>query len=109
MELREAALELQEENIQLREEISKLKATLNKKVQMTYQAPFYWKKTDEGQDGPYCQKCFDESGNSIRLQDQGNDSWTCLSCSKWYTGPNHKEVDINDLDYSSSNRFGGFI
>src|SRR5688572_5655942 len=35
---------------------------------MIYEKPYYWNGTDDNRDGPFCQRCWDEKHQAIRLQ-----------------------------------------
>jgi hypothetical protein len=100
MELREAALELQEENLELRAKVTSLEKSLAEKNSLKYEAPFYWNVIDDKKDGPYCQQCNDNSNKQIRLQDNGDDYWQCLSCKQGYCGPNYNP-DNKNINFES--------
>jgi len=55
-----------------------------------YEKPSYWIKTNEGKDGPFCQKCFDADQKMIRLQGGCNDKWLCHACKSYFYGPNYQ-------------------
>jgi hypothetical protein len=95
MELREAALELQEENLELKERVTQLEKKLKEKDSLVYEAPFYWKIVNDKKEGPYCQQCNDNDNKHIRLQDNGDDYWQCLTCKQGYCGPNYGPEDLN--------------
>lgn len=63
-------------------EIKELKQKLSVRDAVHYRAPFYWSLTAEGEDGPYCQKCYDVEGRLVRLQKSVNreNVWSCRAC-----------------------------
>lgn len=82
IDLRDQIFSLREENLKQKEQITQLKNQMSVKEKVTYEAPYYWTTTDEGQkDGPFCQKCYDKDSELIRLQDCKRGTWKCLSCS----------------------------
>ena len=86
IELREAALLLQEENLNLRERIRALEAAAAVRDSIVWNRPFYWRNLDAGgEDGPYCQRCYDAEEKLIRLQDLANGYWRCNKCSSTYS------------------------
>ncbi|MGX1923939.1 hypothetical protein ACUALS_01715 [Vibrio sp. NH-7] len=97
MELREAALSLQEENLDLKEKVVQLEKELNRKNNLDYEAPFYWRVQDNVKDGPFCQQCQDNADKQIRLQTDGEDLWKCLTCNRSYRGPNYIERNYDYL------------
>ena len=94
MELREGALELQEENVELKEKIKSLEASIEFKQKIEWQKPHYFIVTDNTQEGPFCQRCYDVNEKLIRLQGRNNDFWSCLECNSTYKGQNHRTQSI---------------
>lgn len=83
IELRESALELQEENVELKEENRKLKENLDLKEKLHYDGKMYWINNEEssgGNEGPFCQRCYDVTGKLVRLQKSIRDFRRCLEC-----------------------------
>lgn len=89
MELREGALELQEENLDLKAKIKELEAALKRRDEVVYEKPSYWIVSDNGEDGPFCQRCYDVEQRLVRLQGGNNDCWDCESCKSHYRGPKY--------------------
>ncbi|WP_020562097.1 hypothetical protein [Methylosarcina fibrata] len=89
MELRAGALELQEENLDLKAKIKELEAALKRQGELIYEKPSYWIVSDNGKDGPFCQRCYDVEQHLVRLQGGENDSWNCKSCKSLYRGPKY--------------------
>jgi len=74
-------------------EISELTKKLKTKENVTWEEPYYFIITDEGKDGPYCQKCHDSKQLLIRLQNHDVGYWSCNECNSNYTDKNFKEDD----------------
>jgi hypothetical protein len=53
--------------------------------------PFYWIKTEEGAEGPFCQKCYDSEKKLVRLLDQGDNCYECKVCKSRYLTLAHRE------------------
>jgi hypothetical protein len=88
MELREAVLNVREELLTLREENGALKRAASEREQLTFDGAVYWHEDDEGvQQGPFCQKCHDADGKTVRLQKcqpEFHFTWTCNVCHMHY-------------------------
>lgn len=59
---RDMVLDLREENQSLKDEIEKLKEQLSNKEKMKFDGLVYRK---EGDDKPFCQKCYDDDSKSV--------------------------------------------
>lgn len=63
------------------------------KREMIFESPVYWKKTDDGKDGPYCQACYDKDSIAVRLYLGKEhyigiqDVWECRVCKSEYDKP----------------------
>ncbi len=68
-------------------EIADLKRAASERAALEYEAPFYWRATDGGRDGPFCQRCNDVDGKSVRLIDVNQGRWHCAGCKAVYAGP----------------------
>jgi len=84
MELREICIKLQEENHNFRRRITELKNILSISKNLIWESPYYWVKSDDGKDGPFCQVCYDKEKHLIRLQKHGKSAWSCYSCENSY-------------------------
>lgn len=91
MSLREEALSLQEENLELRQRLSDIEAHVAAVEELSFDGRVYWRDLDGGQEGPFCQRCFDVDGRSIRLQSGHSTAngrtmrwWQCKACDKHY-------------------------
>lgn len=89
LELREAAMELQEENLELKARISQLEKRLAVKEKVLWRKPSYWLHSEDHEDGPFCQKCYDSNQDLIRLQGGENDCWECKECRSSFVGPGY--------------------
>jgi len=93
MSLRQEALEMQEENVELkiknlelRKKIDDLKQNIKDNDHFVYENHYYWRLTDDGKDGPYCQKCYEDKQKKVHLIRSG----TACFCSV---------CNFNSLDY----------
>lgn len=88
MELREAVLNVKEELLALRDENTELKRVAAEREQLIFDGAVYWLDDGEGgQEGPFCQKCHDADGKTVRLQKCQPDysyKWTCTVCRMHY-------------------------
>ena len=88
MDLREAVLNVREELLTLREENSALKRAAAERDQLTFDGAVYWHEDSEGVErGPFCQKCHDADGKTVRLQkcQPGySHTWICNVCHMSY-------------------------
>ncbi len=67
------------------ERIAELLAAIETKHNIKYEKPYYWLGEGQERDGPFCQRCFDNGGKLIRLQDYENGYWDCKVCKNTYT------------------------
>jgi ribosomal protein L37AE/L43A len=88
--VREELIKIQDENVSQKARLKELDERLELKGRVVFERPSYWVMTEGQLDGPFCQKCFDVDSLLVRLQLNGNDTWTCLSCKSVVLGPNYK-------------------
>ena len=92
--LREKVLTLERENESLKDENASLKDDLRELRQRAvkkprWDSPYYWvEKADGGEEGPFCQHCYDKDGELRRLQG-GTPAycrgyWKCTVCKNEY-------------------------
>jgi len=93
--LREQAVDLQEENLKLKEENLSLRKKYDTRKDLVYRGSYYFLVCEDGEDGPFCQRCFDSEGKLIRLQGGVNDKWACRECKSAFYGPNFKPPRSN--------------
>lgn len=60
--------------------IRELEESLSLKGNMIWRDPVYYLKTQNGEDGPYCQQCYDNNQKAIRLQTIEEGNWVCKAC-----------------------------
>ena len=90
-EIKMETAEIKSSMIEKDEEILQLKKQLQLKNDLVYDTAYYWLKTDNDNDGPFCQKCYDVDKQLIRLQKIGkNDLWNCHNCSGTFTGKDYR-------------------
>jgi hypothetical protein len=58
-----------------------------------YQDPAYWLTSAAGEDGPYCQHCYDSDSKLVRLQDELNGAWGCRVCKNQFFEPQRRASD----------------
>jgi hypothetical protein len=91
--LADAKIEIAEIQDLLREKDTLIRQLTQKndlEASIVYEAPYYWKMIEEGQDGPYCQRCYDDKHKLTRLIEKPNirGSYHCNVCNTWY-GESH--------------------
>lgn len=87
LELREEYLRLREENLELRTKLHEVEEANAIKSQMVFEEPFYFKSEGESKDGPFCQRCYDAKGITMRLikvDDNPFGSHRCPDCEQYY-------------------------
>ena len=74
-------------------EIKRLKSELETRENLVWEPPYYFTKTENGRDGPYCQKCYDSNSKLIRLQPVGSNDgyWMCHNCDSRYKDSSYTE------------------
>jgi len=78
--------------VEREEEIRRLKDDLRVKGGMEYEQPYYFLRTENGKEGPFCQKCYDSNKKLIRLQLPGREGyWECNECKSGYKDGNYKD------------------
>ena len=87
--LEEAFLEFHEENLGLRLELRAVQESLQEKVTMKYEAPFYFLFDGGLKDGPFCQRCYDVDGKKVRLIEHSfmAGSHRCNACDSYFGPP----------------------
>lgn len=84
--------------------IKDLRAKINLQKEVVWETPYYWRVTEQGKDGPYCQQCFDKNKELIRLQGNGGGYWACKTC-----GNNFLDRTYNasaGVIFTTSGRYG---
>ena len=67
-ELREENLKLLEENRQLNGDLKALQALQILAADLQFRQPAYYRKTETGEDGPFCQRCWDVDRRLVRVE-----------------------------------------
>jgi len=83
IELREAVLNVKEELLELREENTELKRAAAQRQNSKFDGHLYWLETEGERQGPFCQKCYDKDGKTVRLialPAGWNFDWNCTVC-----------------------------
>ena len=78
--------------MELQNKINTLEAELKKRDEIYWEEPFYWTKSSEGKlEGPFCQRCYDTSGNLMRLH-HGLLRYRCIECGQTYQTAKQKSA-----------------
>ena len=84
--------EVQELLINSEKEKKELQDQIALKESLLFEPPYYWRILEnDDREGPYCQVCYDKEKKLIRLQDEKQGQWRCLSCKEFFTDKNYQE------------------
>lgn len=77
-------IKLKEENYELKKKLDKLAEESEIQSKLVHENNHYFVKTENGNDGPYCTKCWDSEHKLVRIH-TGNSShgvqyYTCPNC-----------------------------
>jgi hypothetical protein len=77
----------------LKENEDRPKAIVKKKklaVEVIYDAPYYFIRTDSCRFGPFCPRCYEDKQATVRLIEQRTilGRFHCYICDSWYGNPN---------------------
>ena len=61
-----------------------LKEKINVKENLVHRAEVYFLKKEDGEDGPFCTKCYDTQSFLVRMTDWDQDLKRCPNCGKVY-------------------------
>lgn len=77
------------------QEILSLKASMRLQKDVVWQDPYYFLKSDELTDGPFCQQCYDNERKLIRLITNGyaNGVWVCHTCKNSVTDDSYVQYE----------------
>lgn len=85
--------------------IKDLQESLDVRQRLAWEQPYYWLDVKGVKEGPYCQQCYDNGRKLIRLQSNGNGTWSCRTCQNNYRdktftqpGPSRAITDHNQLE-----------
>ncbi len=79
MNLQTKVLEYQDQIHRLEKENEKIKQEISTRQSLTFRKSAYFQETENGEDGPFCQRCYDVDKNLVRLQDYGH-VFYCQQC-----------------------------
>ncbi|WP_419813437.1 hypothetical protein [Bacterioplanoides sp.] len=96
---------IQTEILEKQNQISDLESRLNTESKMIWDSPYYWLGEKTDQNGPFCQKCFDDNKKLIRLQGNGEGYWSCKVCKSNYTDSTY--VSPSSVAFSSTDDWRG--
>ena len=88
--------------------IRELEIRLNTKAKVQWKEPSYWLETETGQDGPFCQKCYDTEGKLVRLQGDGDGWFECKSCKSSYVTAENRAREDAAIRAHNANMRGGY-
>ena len=77
--------DIQQTVVEAEARIKELEARLATRAKLTWDEPLYWRETDTGRDGPFCQRCYDAEEKLVRLQGSGAGHYSCRACKCDYT------------------------
>ena len=74
-----------------------LEQQIDVRQSLVWEEPLYWRKTEAGTDGPFCQKCYDVDSKLVRLQGDRNGYYECRSCKSSYVSQEHREREAESI------------
>lgn len=78
--LAQSNAELTREVNRLRDELDLARRSQEHRSSLTFRDDAYWRQTDDAEDGPFCPKCLDADGKTIRMTDRKNGHTCCVHC-----------------------------
>jgi hypothetical protein len=94
VELQGEIVELMSQKLDNEKKIEKLEADLAQRAQMMFKKPFYYQ---EGDDVPFCPKCFEHERLAIHLFLCNNFRWDCRHCKSIYLDEDVQKQRRNSL------------
>lgn len=82
--MRENYNELHEQNMQLQSRVKELEEAQALAANLTFRAPAYYQRMASGEDGPFCQRCWDVDKRLVRIrifQSGAGPRAICAQCS----------------------------
>lgn len=79
VELMAQVTDLAAENFDLKTELVDLKAKMQLQEEVVFHDNHYWRKSANGEDGPFCTRCWDVEGRLVRGL-PGHDDFECPAC-----------------------------
>jgi len=83
---------VQEALSQAEERIKALQKELEIKGDLTWKEPLYWLQRPDGNEGPFCQHCYDTGHKLIRLLAYGSGWYRCTACDNNYDASGTRSV-----------------
>lgn len=90
-------INVQEVLLEAEARIRELEQQMNVRQRLEWREPFYWRTTETGTDGPFCQKCYDVESSLVRLQGDGNGYYECRACKSSYVTQHHRERSAESI------------
>lgn len=90
-------LEIQGKLTKAEARIRELEKQLEVRQALEWRDPFYWIKTKEGTEGPFCQKCYDSEQKLVRLLDQADNCYECKVCKSLYLTQAYRERQTESI------------
>lgn len=84
VELRAQIIDLEGGNVELKKEILELRERLDMEESMEFRRPYYMRVTENGEDGPFCPKCYDDERKTMHLENLRQGEWYCNKCQVSY-------------------------
>jgi len=72
--------ELAQSNLKLKDQVAKLEASLSLRESLVPRNNFYWLIKGDGEDGPFCMRCYDKDGAPRRMISDHGRAFTCPAC-----------------------------
>lgn len=101
------AAEIQQLILDRDETIRQLTAAAKLKAEITWRQPCYYLANAEGQEEPYCQKCYDSERKLARLHADGNGYFKCCVCKQSYKTDERKKRELDN--FNASGGLGGLL
>lgn len=77
--------EIQELVLEKDKQIKELEDSLEIKGKLKWENSLYYLVDQESKEGPFCQKCYDDTKKLIRLQGHNDGFWECKACKNNFT------------------------
>jgi hypothetical protein len=103
------AADVQQEILDRDKKIRELEVAVAIQVELRWEQPCYYRKTDQGVDEPYCQNCYDSSGKLSRLHTDGAGYFQCRVCKQSFKTAARASSDKARADAAIHGRRGGWM
>ena len=88
--------------------IRDLENELKTRKMLRWKDPAYWLDSEHGEDGPFCQKCYDTDTNLVRLQGNGQGWFECKACKSSYETADHRAREDAQIRARNASYRGGY-